>query len=401
MGNHEIKVIHQTGGWEAVHRADCCGGPLSLSVDDQLVVSNYENAFDGIGNEAMAVQKARVYHKSGVAVFEGEGMFPSGPETGVWTACRYAGNIVRITTDLSIKKETMLKQGIQCGSMTLHGKWVSMTTVPEFAKMALAERQVIHYDELPLAWVFEREDGFKLEIDMGFDLWRWKNGVELGSATVDVEVFADHVDFKRHLLVITDCGEEGVQATPRDFRFYSQLAWSAPALYADTADMPELTHLDVLPKGKGIDVKALSDKPAVSVDFSELTASDTMHVTHEGKLQKALCWECNNTKLAAKRIIRQLAGKSAEGFLLIEGGMTPSVCDNGRHVDRPGKTVPHWDLNGITSFAVWARQCLGSGWKVIVKQPEPWDMLPSLRGLFAPNGFSKSDLSVDEEDTEQ
>ena len=63
-----------------------------------------------------------------------------------------------------------------------------------------------------------------------------------------------------------------------------------------------------------------------------------MHVAHDGVLQEALCWECNNTKLGAKRIIRQLAAKSTEGFLLIEGGMTPSVCDNGKHVDRPGKT---------------------------------------------------------------
>ena len=400
MGNHEIKVIHPTGGWEAVHRADCCGGPLRLSVDSQLVVSGFENAFDGIGNEALAVQKARVYHKSGVAVFEGEGMFPSGPETGVWMACRYAGNIARITTDLSIKKDTALKQGIQCGSMTLHGKWVSLTTVPNFEKTALTEGQVIHYDELPLAWVFEREDGFKMEIDTGFDLWRWMGGIELGTATAVVEVFADHVDFKRYLLVGTDSGEEGVQATPRNFRFCSQLAWSAPALYADVADMPELTHLDILPKGKGIDVKALGDKPAVSVDFSKLTAYDSMYVAHGGKLEKGLCWECNDTKLAAKRIIRQLAAKSVEGVLLIEDGMTPSVCDNGKHVDRPGKTVPHWDLNGITSFAVWARQCLGNGWKVVVRQPKPWDGLPSLQGLFAPNGFAKADLSTEEEDTE-
>ncbi|MBR6057153.1 MAG: hypothetical protein IKP58_03180 [Victivallales bacterium] len=399
MGNHEIKVIHPTGGWEVVHHADCCGGPLRLSVDGQLVVSGFDTSFDGIGSEAMTVKKARVYHKSGVAVFEGEGVFPSGPETGVWTACRYAGNIARITTDLSIKKETAVKQGIQCGSMTLHGKWVSLTTVPDFAKTALSEGQVIHYDELLLAWVFEREDGFKLEIDTGFDLWRWKNSVEPGHAVADVEIFADHVDFKRHLLVVTNDSEEGIQPTPRDYRFYSQLAWSTPALYADVTNMPELTHLEVLPKGKGVDVKALGEKPAVSIDFSELTALDSMHVTHDDKLVKELCWECNNTKLAAKRIIRQLAAKSAEGFLQIENGMTPSVCDNGKHVDRPGKTVPHWDLNGITSFAVWARQCLGDGWQVVVKQPEPWAGLPSLRGLFAPNGFSKADLSVDEENT--
>ncbi|MBR4371092.1 MAG: hypothetical protein IKS92_08600, partial [Victivallales bacterium] len=161
--------------------------------------------------------------------------------------------------------------------------------------------------------------------------------------------------------------------------------------------MPELTHLEILPKGKGIDVKALSEKPAVSVDFSKLTAVDSMHVTHDGALQEALCWECNNTKLGAKRIIRQLAAKYAEGFLLIEGGMTPSVCDNGKHVDRPGKTVPHWDLNGITAFAAWARRCLGDGWKVVVKQPKPWDALPSLQGLFAENGFEIAQEQAEED----
>lgn len=399
MGSQEINVIHPTGGWSIVHREDCCGGPLSLAVDGKLVMSGFDNSFDDVGNDGMTVKKSHVYHKSGVAVFEGEGILPSGPESGVWTACRYAGNVARVTVDFTIKKETVVKSGIECGSMVLHGKWVAVTTVPDFGKKALSEGQSIHYEELPLAWVFEREDGFKLEIDTGFDLWRWRNSVEMGGATVDVAVFADHVDFKRHLLVVEDGGEEGVQPPSRDYRFYSQLAWSVPVLYADAADMPEVTPLEILPKGKGIDVKALGENPAVSIDFSKLTAVDSMHVLHDGVQQEALCWECNNTKLAAKRIIRQLAAKSAEGFLLIEGGMTPSVCDNGKHVDRSGKTVAHWDLNGITAFAIWARQCLGNVWRVVVKQPEPWNGLPSLQGLFAQNGFEKNG-QAEEEDAE-
>lgn len=397
MGRHEMNVIHPTGGWNILHRGDSCGGPLELTVDGQLVMSGFGNSFDGVGNDGMDVRKSHIYHKSGVAVFEGEGLLPSGPESGVWTSCRYSGNIARVTADFTIKKETVVKEGIECGSMTLHGKWTSVTVVPDFKKTDLSEGQTIHYEELPLAWLFEREDGFKLEIDTGFDLWRWRNGVEMGGATVDVAVFADHVDFKRHLLVVTDGGEDGVQPPSRDYRFCSQLAWSAPALYADAADMPELTHLEVLPKGKGIDVKLLEDKPAVSVDFSKLSAVDSMHVAQDGVLQEALCWECNNTKLGAKRIIRQLAAKSAEGFLLIEGGMTPSVCDNGKHVDRPGKTVPHWDLNGIAAFAAWARRCLGDGWRVVVKQPKPWDALPSLQGLFAQNGFEATNEPMEED----
>ena len=389
MGNREVNVVHSEGCWNIVHDLDCCGGPLALTVDGKLVVSGFDNSFDGIGNDGMTVTKSHLYHKGGVAVFEGEGVLPSGPESCVWMSCRYSGNIARVTVDFTIKKETVVKEGIECGSMVLNGKWTSVTTVPDFVKTDLVEGKSLHYEELPLAWVFEREDGFKLEIDTGFDLWRWRNSVEMGGATADVEVFDDHVDFKRHLLVVTDGGEEGVQPPSRDYRFCSQLAWSAPSLYTTADDMPEVTHLDILPKGKGIDMKALSEKPAVAVDFSKLTATDSMHVTHDGELQEALCWECNNTKLGAKRIIRQLAAKSAEGFLLIEGGMTPSVCDNGKHVDRPGKTVPHWDLNGITAFASWARRCLGDGWRVVVKQPEPWNGLPSLQGLFAQNGFDQ------------
>ena len=399
MGSHELNVIHPTGGWSILHHGENCGGPLELTVDGQLVMSSFDTSFDGIGNDGMTVVKSHVYHKSGIAVFEGEGVLPSGPETGVWTACRYAANIARITTDLSIKKDTALKQGIQCGSMVLHGKWISLTTVPDFKKTDLHEGQSIHFEELPLAWLFEREDGFIFEIDTGFDLWRWRNGVEMGGVTADVDVFADHVDFKRHLLIVKDAGEEGVLPPSRDYRFCSQLAWSAPSLSTEMKDMPELTHLDILPNGKGIAVNQLADKPAVSVDFSDLVAYDSMHVSHDGVLQKELCWECNNTKLAAKRIIRQLAAKSSEGFLLIEGGMTPSVCDNGKHVDRPGKTVAHWDLNGITAFAAWGIQCLGPGWRVAVKQQEPWSKLPSLQCLFARNGFEKTHELV-ETDTE-
>ena len=55
------------------------------------------------------------------------------------------------------------------------------------------------------------------------------------------------------------------------------------------------------------------------------------------------------------------------------------------------------DLNGITAFAAWARRCLGDGWRVVVKQPKPWDTLPSLQGLFAQNGFEAANEPMEED----
>ena len=128
----------------------------------------------------------------------------------------------------------------------------------------------------------------------------------------------------------------------------------------------------------------LGGSGVVGIDLAELEAQNppVLSESDEGRL-----WECNAYKQYAKKAIRQLVAKSSTGKLVILGGLVPSICDKGKHVDRPGKTIPHWDLNGIVTFSQWARQSLGPGWNVQVQVPEPWDQLPSLQGLFETNGF--------------
>lgn len=388
MKNNGLMLEHEALGWKVEHDEHGLG-PSRLEVDGVLVMDGYANVIDGKGrNGEFSVRKSHVYRKSGIGIFESECALPSGVENGFWQACRYGANVCRVTTDFQVKSGTLLKEPVECGSMRLHGKWVSLTTVPGFGTQELKAGDSFVLEQLPLVCLFQREDGFVFEIDSGFDTWRWNYGLGFGNAFAEITVDENGLDFKRFLVKpepgLTD--ETALQPEAREFRFCSQFAWSAKST-RESIDPANVTKLEVLPRGKGVKCEDLGGTGVVGIDLAELEAAESSRAFSGNLMKDELCWECNAYKQYAKKAIRQLAAKSSTGKLVILGGLVPSICDKGKHVDRPGKTIPHWDLNGIVTFSQWARQSLGPGWNVQVQLPEPWDQLPSLQGLFETNGF--------------
>ena len=379
MPKSSYEITHETADWSAAYDYTEANGPLTLSQGGTIFLKNLVNTIDDRG---MLVIKSRAFHKAGTAVNDTEARFNATGASGFRQITRYANNVMRVTTDALLKKETTVKHVLRLGSFELVGKWTRMLLIRQDGSATwsdLTPGESVTPDISPLAWVFEREDGFRCEIATGFDLWRWANGLDGLPMATTITVTENGVSFDRSLIAVS----EPVLPTPRDYRFCYHIAWSSPnTLQPSDSDIPPTVDIS---KGT-LDTTALGDSPALTLELSTLPLPPGAHVN--GDDSQDACWESKATLAAAKPIIRQLAAISQTGRLHFSNGLTPTVCSFGKHVDRPGKKTAHWDLNAIICFAEWVRQNLGDGWQITSAVNGIWKELPSMQCLFGPNGFN-------------
>ncbi|MBP5638475.1 MAG: hypothetical protein J6X55_03290 [Victivallales bacterium] len=379
MPKSTYEITHETADWSAAYDYTEANGPLTLAQNGTVFLKNHVNTIDDRG---MIVIKSRSFHKAGTAVNDTETSFNATGASGFRQITRYANNVARITTDISIKRDTIVKKVLRLGSFELVGKWCRMMVINRDGTAQWTELtpgELVQQDISPLAWIFEREDGFRCEVATGFDLWRWTNGIDGIPMKTVISINEDGIAFDRQIISTV----EPVPPNPRDYRFCYHIAWSSPkTIQPATDDIPAIMDIS-----KGVlDLSALGESPALSLDMTMLPLPPGAFVN--GTAGNAICWESKATLSAIKPIIRQLAANFPNGQLHFINGLTPSVCTFGKHVDRPRAKTIHWDLNGIICFAQWVRQNLGDGWIITSALDGIWSELPSLQCLFGANGFN-------------
>lgn len=389
MGESSYEIQHEQEQWVAGYDCTSPNGPLYVSQDGVVFLKNLQNCID---DRPMDVEKTRANRKGGKAVNDTEVSLYGRNASGFRQITRYGNNVCRVTTDVIMKRGTIVKKYLRLGSFTLPGKWVRLLEIPLEGEAFWSDLSVgvrRHSGMCPLAWVFEREDGFRVELSAGFDLWRWRNGLEGTEQETLIDVREDELFFDRHLVSVpetaqveTEDGEAaGVEPGPRDYRFCYQLAWSVASVKQEAVEsVPPMVDISSGSLGE------LPPDMALSIDLGQLPVS-ALGCT-DGDASRGICWESNASLQYAKRIIRQLAAAGDKGWLHIAGGLEPSVCTCGKHVDRPRGKTPHWDLNGIICFSQWVRQTLGADWRITYESKGIWSELPSMQCLFGPNGFS-------------
>ncbi|NLZ59697.1 MAG: hypothetical protein GX901_03445 [Lentisphaerae bacterium] len=389
--NHNSQLItHPEADWSARHEQDYASGPLQLTVHGNTLLNNFHCRHDDVDSSAMTVDKSRCFRKAGAAVCLTESHIPYGRRLSFKQSLRYAANYARITQDINWPKQTALKKVLEIGSAELPGHWPKMLLF-EAAKPGCREYELspgteLRLSELPLALVFYNQQGQALEIGNGDDLWRWQNALQFEQGQAESGILIRHTEkalrFNR-MLSLNQGGAE-LLPLPREYRFTSYLAWSCPELETEFPAKLQFHRPELLPD-RGLDIENLAQhgaKPALSLDFSRLQ----LPTQAQRDLSPGLCWESKITQKFARRIIRQLADLSQEGYLLIEAGMFPGLCQDPVHCSRKNEAL-HWDLMAILDFCSWMRQRLGRGWTIKVQVPEPWCKLPSMSCLGAINGF--------------
>ncbi|MBR6371747.1 MAG: hypothetical protein IKS20_01055 [Victivallales bacterium] len=383
-----FEIKDKDNAWTVRHSAGRCGGPRLLEINGTPVLKDIKCIVDGQSDDTLHSKKAHVFHKAGQSIFECDGTFKGGQSYA--QSCRYAGNSVRITWDFNWPKDTPVMKSVEIGSAVLPGEWsqvyvVNAEPVPGLPYpgiwKSLTPGEILFFDKLPASLVFERNDGVRLEYSLGFDLWRWNYGLGVeGASTLTLQVGMDGITLTRRIAQTQS--EEGVLPEAREYRFMAIISWSWPGM----EQMPEIADAQELPllgSKQGLDLSQYSGGP-VCLDYAKLPCVEEAFRSGLDAGAKLPCLETSQAISALKRCIRQLAETGKEGTLVIRN-LEPGFCNTGSHVTKKGSRL-HWDLYDILTFASWAKNCLGEGWRLCCPQ-ELWHELPSLAGLHLPNGY--------------
>jgi hypothetical protein len=413
----EIEILYCDGSWAAIHDENRCDGPLAVEVHEQNLAENVSFYVDDVTAESALADRVKAFRKAGVAVVQSCGHLPFGAETAFTQTCRYAANHVRITFDLRWRRGDTIKRHLGVGSLFLPGRWRRYRCVPPCLHLAegvlpswhdvpeepVGSGMLGHWHRPPLALVFEREDGARLEVGTGDDVWRWEQNLEFGPEKGNYKVMAEPDGLRILREPLMTCEE--VTPRARDYRLTTYLAWTAPDEETHTRESRCQTgkitfHSDgqaALP-GDAVEV------PALLLDFAAMpTPASCQRVPAPAGYAldgtpAAACWRCNAVQKAARRIVRQIAALPDPGILCVKG-LVPGPCWNSSHVGQPdSRPAPHWDMSAILDFAEWTRQQLGPEWDIVV-DPGTWGEHPAMLGIMRENGF-RTDIDEEHRDDE-
>ena len=429
-----MEISHPNASW-TLHYEDGRGtGPQKLQLNGKTLFSFMHCRIDDISDDALDSTQAHHFHKGGLAVFEGAGIFTQGAPVKLRQIHRISANTVRITYDLSWPKATALAKGLELGSVILAPSFqrffvvTSESDAPQWRQVPALGEPAVSLSPLPTAIVLENERGLRFEYGLGDDLWRWNQGLngDYLHATGRLEIsrtsggrvvlrrwvaecdsvleakLAEAANAKLRLEALQrhneavkrgeeDTSEPIIPTVPvsqplqRDYRFTAYFAWSAPELIPVVSEDSTPTSVAM---GKHGDLERstlteLGAKPALLLDLAALPFQETSR--RSGKATEQPCWESNQAQSMFRRLIRQLAEYSNEGTLVLQN-LTPGWCDTGTHENRK-RAARHWDVCAILDQIAWARQVLGVGWNLVVPQNGIWAELPSLSCLGAESGF--------------
>ena len=400
----QLTVAAEHLGWEAHHEEERFGGPEEIAVAGVPIVQGCGFYLDDMDQDTVAVSRTRAFRKSGAGVVFHEGVLPFGRPIHVAQTCRYAANHVRVTFDINWPRGATVQRHFGVGGLFLPGMWRRYYLVPPCTHLAEGvapawheipaeppgSGMLGHWHRPPLALVFESDDGFRLEVGTGNDIWRWEYCMGFGPEAGSYKIMHEDGGLRIIREPLMSCEE--VAPEKRQYRLNWYLAWQDPA-----------QELPRLPAGPLVEVAAAAPAEIQAnaggifrLDPSQmrLAASCCNQPTSEAYVRDdvagAPCWQSNGTQKAARRIIRQLKGLGQPGTLVV-GPLGPAACWVPSHIDRKHpRGLAHWDLCGLLDFAVWTRQQLGPDWTIIPDSPATATM-PSLAGLFGNTGFSKGE----------
>jgi hypothetical protein len=192
--DQQITVAHADWKWTASHDPGRFGGPESICLGRDRVVSGCRMYVDDLDTADALIESQRLRRRGGCAVVESRGRFPFGAELHFSQVCRYAANHVSVTADFNWPRGFPVRRHFGLGSLLLPGRWARFFVVPPALHLAqgvtpawqevpdnvAAGTMIAHWHRPPLALVFERSNGTRIEIGVGDDVWRWEQNLGCG-----------------------------------------------------------------------------------------------------------------------------------------------------------------------------------------------------------------------------
>ena len=404
-----FRIVPDSGNWEVRHDVNRLAGPQALLLGKRELWLDAQESINDMPLASAVVKSCKAGRSAGCAVVKTAGHFPFGNQIGFEQQSVYAANHAHFTVDIKWPAQTFVRRHFDLGTVRAPGVWTRYFCLPpaqhqaegrvpcwqEIPKRAPAADKPLmigHWHRPPLAIVLENADGLRLELGTGGDLWRWEQSLGYGpeSGSYKLMLDASGITYIREPLMC--CAEFAPPV--RVYRLTWYAAWVKK--HAPPPEIPEELVAIGLDAQGNVDKKTVpADGAPILLDFGTIPAQpgwlragqplDIASGTRAG-----LCWETDSVQKRARNAIRQLRTLHPEGGTLFLRGVQPGICWDGSHLGkRPGSLLAHWDINAILDFSEWTRKQLGNAWKIHAESAAPWSELPSMQGLFAPNGFDE------------
>jgi hypothetical protein len=342
FGDESVHLHHRHGRLPTPQLLDlggnCTAGPAICRIDD-------------FSDDMAVVDSQRVTSPTGTVTIQSTGRLPFGTAFLFAHTARYSPGLARITTDVTVPSRAEIKH-LEIASLVLGDGWASRAEVTRDGlseQRPIGDAAVVWDDRVPLAVILSDDNGTRLEIGSGSDLWRWRTGTG-GAANRPIFELSRQNDGLAFRRLVTRLEAD----TPVEARVY-RFTWYLARSLAQ--------QLDEEPDGE-----IVIDLRQIPWDRQQLTpGSDRPCAAARGTIKRL------------KRVVRQVQAVSSESQTPVcFAGIHARECRTGSHVFRSGERL-HWDLPAILDFGQWTRQQLGRERSLRVTDSTD---LPSLNAMF-------------------
>ena len=311
---------------------------------------------------AVAVKFRRHSRNDGtLAELETVSGYPFGGEAEVARRIAVRDGFLDVCVDVKPGRGEIV-QRLELDVLRFPGVWKSLEIVPEppvagevsdrlLTVECAGEGVVWEAERPPLLMLLSDDDGGRLELGAGDDLWRLDNPGGGCRPRCTIVRDADGA-LALHREVLNWSDDVAPERRPWRFRYY--IAWS-----------------------DGRKREALGD-------FREIALAE-LPIPPEGRCGNAengpVCWKSPAARKILRKMLRREAASGEKCHLSLSVA-PPAVCGSAAHLERPRRgTLAHWQLTEMVEFHDWAARQLGNRrFRMAFPERSLWSGLPS--GLY-------------------
>jgi hypothetical protein len=314
-------------------------------------------------------------------------VIPFGSEPQIVRQFEFAGNRAKITTDFHLKAP-MEAESFEVDNILVKGSWAKIgvlkigkplpeTSDIEWHAVGKDSLWKLVIEDIPLIILFEGNDGTRLEIGTGDDIWRWLQTETFPETTASIvfEKTNGGVSIRRIFAKWTETGT----IAPRKYRFTWYFAWETPDRKYFTCGEDEFSVFSFSGKNK-----ILSDGNKC-FKFPDGELPELFAARFANDLTGAPCFHSSPVSGLFRDWVRSAAAIK-DGRPLVLGNLKASLCDSAPHLERPQKQkLLHWNMIRIFDFCLWANKQLRYSDSSFYILPEGngkvYSSLPSVKGM--------------------
>ncbi len=388
-------ILGNQGLWKAVHEPNSVSGPSVLTLNSIPIFNGCECEFGDLSDKVALIDSIKEWRKGNILHLKLQSHIPFGSRTKLIQSYRYYNGILRITTDFVIPKHTLIPKYVAIGSFTLPGEWlgyrvitnktgtqIEVSKLNDLTTLCPKSTLIKSWESHPVALVFKHKTGIEFEIGLGTDLWRWNNGFLISNNNAKYTL--TFVDNKIRFQRLVSISEGDLEPVPRRYTFNWYLSWSMNQ-HSNPLNGLTLMNLEYNSKQElniswlNQETENITSNYALNFDLGKIDWRLSQKRIFDDEISNSPCFAASSTIKHLKRIIRQISSLKNNNIPIYITGISPGLCNCGRHVFKKRSCI-HWDMASIIEFAAWTRKMLGEKRHIMFNYAK--FKTPSMQQLF-------------------